>query len=153
MIIDFHAYLGRWPVYPLPIKNAAGLVQRMDRAGIEVSFVSSVEGVLTWDCSRTNQQLARAVARYPTRLLPVGTVNLAVSGWAADVDEGIRRLHLADSGYTPRTTAIDWTRRRWMLWRTDWPMSNCRSLSRRLSRTNAFNILPARRVRADRKSD
>ncbi len=95
MIVDFHAYLGRWPVFPLQIRNATGLVQRMDRIGIGASFVSNVEGVLAWDCNRANQQLARSVARYRSRLLPVGVVNVALAGWAADVQEGIRRFDLA----------------------------------------------------------
>ncbi len=95
MIVDFHAYLGRWPAHPLPIKNASDLVRRMDRTGVGVSFVSSVEGVLALDWQMTNRQLTRSVERYKDRLLPVGTVNPTQAGWAHTVRESIRRLRLA----------------------------------------------------------
>jgi predicted TIM-barrel fold metal-dependent hydrolase len=107
VIVDFHAYLGRWPVYPLAIESASELVQGMDRVGVGASFVSNVEGVLTWNYQAANEQLARSVAAYRKRLLPVGIVNPVVPGWEAHIQVAIERWGLAGFRLCPNYHGYD----------------------------------------------
>ena len=101
MIIDFCAYLGTWPLYPLPIRDAATLVERMDRCGIAVAFVSNVEGLLLLDPQEANERLVRMVEGHRNRLLPVGTANPTLGSCQADVREAVERWNLAGFRLSP----------------------------------------------------
>ena len=94
MLVDLHAYLGNWPLYKLAVSDAEGLIRLMDRSGIDIVFVSNVEGLFMLDPTTANERLARCVADYRTRLLPVGMVNLGLANWASDVAEQIDRNNL-----------------------------------------------------------
>jgi predicted TIM-barrel fold metal-dependent hydrolase len=95
MIVDFHAYLGNWPPYQLGVNDAAGLIRLMDRNGVAVTFVSNVEGAFAFNPVEANERLARWVADYRARLVPVGTLNPSLRNWRADAQESIERWNLA----------------------------------------------------------
>jgi predicted TIM-barrel fold metal-dependent hydrolase len=106
MIVDFCAYLGSWPPYPLSHDDASGLLALMDRCGIEHAFVSALEGALAYNAGETNDLLAQRVEAHRRRLRPVGTLNPALPIWrhdlaAAALDRGIAgfRLQPAYHGY------------------------------------------------------
>jgi predicted TIM-barrel fold metal-dependent hydrolase len=95
VIVDFCAYLGHWPLYQLPISNATGLLQVMDRCGISAAWVSLVDGPFLLNPQEANERLSDLVAQHLDRLYPVGTINVNLSGWCDDVLDGIQRLKLA----------------------------------------------------------
>ena len=95
MIVDFCAYLGNWPLYPLPIRDAAGLVGVMDRCGIDAAFVSLVDGAFSLNPRDANERLESLVAEHAGRLLPVGTVDPTSPCWREDVIDGVEHLGLA----------------------------------------------------------
>ena len=95
MIVDFCAYLGNWPLYPLPIRHAAGLVGVMDRCGIDAAFVSLVDGAFSLNPRDANERLKSLVAEHSGRLLPVGTVDASSPCWREDVVAGIEQMGLA----------------------------------------------------------
>ena len=95
MIVDFCAYLGNWPLYPLPIRDAARLVGTMDRCGIGAAFVSLVDGAFSLNLHDANERITALVAEQAGRLLPVGTVDPTSPCWREDVAEGVEHLGLA----------------------------------------------------------
>ena len=95
MIVDFGAYLGNWPLYPLPIRDAAGLVGVMDRCGIGAAFVSLVDGAFSLNPRDANERLKSMVAEHAARVLPVGSVDASSPCWREDVVAGIEQVSLA----------------------------------------------------------
>ena len=112
MIVDFCAYLGNWPLYPLPIRDAAGLVGAMDRCGIDAAFVSLVDGAFSLNPRDANERLKSLVAGHTGRLLPVGTVDPTSPCWREDVMDGVEgtglagfRIHPTYQGYALDNTS------------------------------------------------
>ena len=101
MIVDFCAYLGNWPLYQLPISNATGLLQAMDRCGIWAAWVSLVDGAFLLNPREANERLKDLVAQHLDRLYPVGTINVNLPGWRDDVLDGIERLNLSGFRFFP----------------------------------------------------
>jgi uncharacterized protein len=97
MIVDFCTYLGGWPPYPLTCSDGAGLLQLMDRTGIDVAFVSGLEGLFAFQASEANAALAGRVAGHERRLRAVGALNPARPTWRADLADG--RQHLGFAGF------------------------------------------------------
>ena len=48
MIIDTSAYVGNWPFWPVPHmdSNGNGLVEIMDKYGIDKAVITSMDGIL-----------------------------------------------------------------------------------------------------------
>lgn len=86
MIFDCHAYLGHYPFRPLRYNTGAGLVELMDREGIDRAAVGSVSALFYRDVQAANEELAHEVAGRRDRLLPVATLNPAYPGCDADFD-------------------------------------------------------------------
>jgi uncharacterized protein len=95
MIVDFHAYVGDWPPYPLSYRDPPGLLRLLDRCAIEVAFVSGLDGLFAYNAGEANAHLAEIVAPLRKRLRPVGTLNPALPTWRADLADGSRRHRLA----------------------------------------------------------
>ena len=105
MVIDFCAYVGNWPTYQLPIRDADGLVEAMDNCGIDLAFVSLAGGGFRFDPGAANAELACRVKKHRARLFPVGIVDLHTPGWEEELRRDIRlhdlagiRLHVNYSG-------------------------------------------------------
>jgi len=86
--VDANAYLGRWPFRPLVDGGtAAGLVERLDRTGIESAVVSATGSVTYRNVQHGNRELHEAVAGHRDRLVPLATINPAYPGWREDLEE------------------------------------------------------------------
>jgi predicted TIM-barrel fold metal-dependent hydrolase len=107
MIVDFCAYLGHWPMYQLPATGAADLVRIMDRCGIDLAFVSLVDGIFLLDPDEANARLASLVEGTRDRLLPVGTLNPSLPGWWNDLDVGIEQHGLCGFRLFPNYHAYE----------------------------------------------
>ncbi|MBN1672307.1 MAG: amidohydrolase family protein [Kiritimatiellae bacterium] len=64
--------MGAWIKFPIPGHDAAAMVRQMDRAGVE-RMVCAHQGCLTGDVRYGNDEVLRAMAKFPGRIL----------GWAA----------------------------------------------------------------------
>jgi predicted TIM-barrel fold metal-dependent hydrolase len=73
-IIDAHAHLGPWFNFYIPASDADGVIRSMDRLGIQMACVTGLPALGPL-IHQGNELVARAVARYPTRLLGYCTVN------------------------------------------------------------------------------
>ena len=83
MLIDGVAYIGNWPFRPLRYNTAEGMLERMDRCGIDCAVVSSLNAVLYQDVMNGNRELAEQV-RGCSRLIPLAVINPAYPHWKED---------------------------------------------------------------------
>ena len=86
MIIDVHCHLGHWPFRPLRHNTAAGLVERMDRFGIDRAVVASANAIFYRDAQAGNEELAQNAAAFGERFILLATVNPKYAGWERDLD-------------------------------------------------------------------
>jgi predicted TIM-barrel fold metal-dependent hydrolase len=107
MIIDINAYLGHWPFRPIPDGSAVQLLSLMDRKGIDVAVVSSLDAILYKNSQAGNEALAAEIASHRDRFIPLATINPTYAAWREDVaycQEGLGmagiRIYPAYHGYS-----------------------------------------------------
>ena len=107
--IDTNVTLFQWPGRRLPGDDTPSLLQRMGKHRITLAWAGSFEGILQRDIAGVNARLADACRASGGRLLPFGSINLALPNWEADVQRcaeahqmrGVR-LHPNYHGYDLR---------------------------------------------------
>jgi predicted TIM-barrel fold metal-dependent hydrolase len=105
-IIDTNVSLFRWPFRRLPLDDCQALLTKLRALGIMQAWAGSFEGLLQRDVAGVNARLSQACQPH-RELLPVGTINLQLPGWEADLrqcldqrDMPAIRLHPNYHGYT-----------------------------------------------------
>jgi hypothetical protein len=98
-MIDVNAYLGHFAFRQLRHNTAAGLLELMDRAGIERAVVSSAAAITYRNAQAGNEEVAAEVKGHLERLLPFAVLNPAYAGWQDDLktcreEFGMRGLRL-----------------------------------------------------------
>jgi len=98
-MIDVNAYLGHFAFRQLRYNTAGGLLQLMDRAGIERAVVSSAASITYRNAQAGNDEVAAEVKPHRDRFLPFAVLNPAYAGWQDDLtvchqDFGMRGLRL-----------------------------------------------------------
>lgn len=91
MIIDVNAYLGHYPFRKLRLTSAPAMIKQMDAHGIDVSVVTSLHAVFYRDAHRGNEELLEDTRPFPTRLIPIPTINPKYVGWERDLNEAVER--------------------------------------------------------------
>src|SRR5262249_52699079 len=72
MIIDVHAYIGRWPYWPVPVSTPPEVLDAMDAAGIDCAVISSTRALFTsW--TDGNAEARTAAAQYAGRFVAFDT--------------------------------------------------------------------------------
>ena len=94
MIVDVNACLGHYPFRQLSQTTAAGLVELMNRNGIDRAVLSSLHSVFYRDAHRANDELLQQTAAHKNRLVPIGTVNPKYVGWERDLAELVEHRKL-----------------------------------------------------------
>ena len=89
MIIDLHTHLGHFPFRRLRNNSAPGLLDLMNRNGIDKAVVSSLNSVFYRNVHEGNHELRAATQTATNRLVPLATVNPMYAGWEHDMDEAI----------------------------------------------------------------
>jgi predicted TIM-barrel fold metal-dependent hydrolase len=88
MIVDAHAYIGfSHRRYPLRVRSTQGLLDVMDRFGIEKACVSSIKA-MQYDFIEGNQELKRETEKHPDRFIPFCVVHPRY--WADVKDEMVK---------------------------------------------------------------
>ncbi|WP_121744873.1 amidohydrolase family protein [Natronorubrum halophilum] len=90
-IVDANAYVGRWPFHPFDA-SAEGLLETMDRKGVDKAVVSSLGSVFYRDPQHGNQELARDIEGHKERLIPFATIDPTFPGWEDDLRHCVRDL-------------------------------------------------------------
>ena len=95
MLIDINAYVGHWPFMQLKYNTCEALGQRMDKFGVDVSVISSMNGVFYKNTQSANQELydeLKTSKRYKNRLVPFAVINPIYAGWRNDMETSINKL-------------------------------------------------------------
>ena len=87
MILDMHVLLGRWPFAPLQYDTVEGVLKLMDRAGIDVAVVTSLNSVFYYDCEIGNREVGEACAQHPDRFIPFVVLNPHLLQWKGHLQE------------------------------------------------------------------
>ncbi len=74
LAVDSHAHLGKWASTYVPYNDENGLIETMDRLGIEKACISHFLSIGP-DYRRGNDRLAQAVKNHPTRFVGYAAVN------------------------------------------------------------------------------
>lgn len=74
LVIDAHAHLGPYDRFRIPHSDAAGMVETMDRIGIDKSCIFAVVACGP-DYRRGNDMVGEAVAQFPDRLIGFVTID------------------------------------------------------------------------------
>jgi predicted TIM-barrel fold metal-dependent hydrolase len=85
MIVDVNAYLGHFAFRPLRHNTAQGLLELMDRKGIDRAVVSSASGITYRNPQAGNEELAAEVKGHRDRLIPFAVLNPFYAGWRDDL--------------------------------------------------------------------
>jgi predicted TIM-barrel fold metal-dependent hydrolase len=87
MILDVDVLLGRWPFAPLEYDTVDGVLTLMDRAGIDVGIVTSLDSVFYYDCETGNRRVGEACKQHPDRFVPLAVINPNLLSWKEHLDE------------------------------------------------------------------
>lgn len=86
MLIDVNAYLGHFAFRQLRHNTAAGLLELMDRKGIDRAAVSSASAITYRNAQAGNEEVAAEVKSHRDRLIPLAVINPAYVGWRDDLE-------------------------------------------------------------------
>lgn len=85
MILDANCAIGHWPFRRLWTTTAGGLLEMLDRAGIERAIVSHTHGVFYRDPHQSNAELFEAIRPHRDRLVPFACLTPEYAGWQDDL--------------------------------------------------------------------
>lgn len=95
MLIDINAYVGHWPFMQLKYNTCEALGQRMDKFGVDVSLISSLNGIFYKNTQSANKELydeIKASKRYRDRLVPFAVINPIYAGWRQDMETCLSKM-------------------------------------------------------------
>ncbi len=101
MLIDINTYIGHWPFRQLRGNTLHGLLDRMNRFGVDKSVVSNLNGLFYKACDFANEELYQAINsnnEYRDRFIPFAVINPILPWWERTLDEseqmGMRGIRL-----------------------------------------------------------
>ena len=99
MIFDANTHIGHWPFRRLHTTTADGLLNLLDRAGIDRAVVAHTHAVFYRDPHQSNAELFDATKAHRDRLIPLATLNPDYARWQDDLrqcveDWSMRALRL-----------------------------------------------------------
>ena len=94
MIIDMNVLLGRWPFMPLKYDTVPGVLELMDRAGIEKGIVTSLNSVFYYDCEIGNREVGQASLQHPDRFIPFVVLNPNLMLWKKHLQECLENYNV-----------------------------------------------------------
>lgn len=95
MLVDINAYVGHWPFLQLQYNHCKGLLERMNRFGVDVSVVSNLNGVFYKNTQSANQELyheLKSAKQFKDRFVPFAVINPIYAGWKDDLETSVKNL-------------------------------------------------------------
>ena len=89
MLVDVNAYVGHWPFLQLQYNNCEGMLGRMYRFGVDVSVVSSLNGIFYKNTQSANRELyddLKSKKVLADRFIPFAVINPIYAGWRDDLE-------------------------------------------------------------------
>jgi uncharacterized protein len=101
MRIDVHAYIGKWPYWPVPQSEAEQVIAVMDKATIDAAIISSTRSLfVNWGDGNT--EASKAETRFPERFVSFPCIGPPELSHKLDADQfdlsaasGVRGVRLA----------------------------------------------------------
>ena len=87
MLIDINAYIGNFPFRTLRDNTPEKLIARLDRCGIQMAAVSSIDALFHRHPYSANEKLIHDLSPHQDRLIPIGTINPLSPHWEDDLQE------------------------------------------------------------------
>ena len=112
MLIDINAYVGHGPFMQLKHNTCATLGSTMDRFGVDVSVISSMNGIFYKNTQAANQELydeIKSAGRYRDRFVPFAVINPIYAGWRDDMKNSIGKLGMKGIRLYPKYHDYDIT--------------------------------------------
>lgn len=90
MLVDINAYVGHWPFLQLQYNTCKGMLERMDRFGVDLSVISNLNGIFYKNTQAANEELheeLRSDRRFADRFIPFAVINPTYAGWRDDLSK------------------------------------------------------------------
>lgn len=109
-IVDMHTHMGTWIGFPISGADADAMVRQMDRVGVE-KMMCAHEACLTTEVAWGNDEVLKAMARHPGRILGYACPYAAVPALGLDevkrcLDAGMVGIKLHDANKIPYTSEL-----------------------------------------------
>lgn len=89
MLIDINAHIGHWPFKKLKYNNCEGLLERMDKFGVDISVVTNLNGIFYKNTQMANEELYNDIKsnkRFMNRFIPMAIINPLYASWKNDLE-------------------------------------------------------------------
>lgn len=112
MLLDINAYVGHWPFRQLKYNTCQTLSERMDKFGVDVAVISSLNGIFYKNTQSANKELydeIRSDKRFSDRFIPFAVINPIYAGWQNDFKECVEKLGMKGIRVYPKYHDYDIT--------------------------------------------
>ncbi len=95
MLIDINSYVGHWPFKQLKFNTCAARLEVMNKYGVALSVVSSLNGIFYKNTQSANEELyseLKSESRFSDRFIPFAVINPIYAGWRDDLDECVTKM-------------------------------------------------------------
>jgi predicted TIM-barrel fold metal-dependent hydrolase len=89
MLLDINASVGHWPFQHYNYNSCKTLLGRMNRYGVNISVISSLNGVFYKNTQSANEELYAEInsdKSFKGRFIPFAVINPIYAGWKEDLD-------------------------------------------------------------------
>ncbi len=95
MLIDINSYVGHWPFKQLKFNTCASRLEVMNKYGVTVSVVSSLNGIFYKNTQSANEELygeLKSESRFSGRFIPFAVINPIYAGWRDDLEMCVTKM-------------------------------------------------------------
>ncbi len=95
MLIDIHAFTGHWPFRRLRGNTLKALLDRMNKYGVNMAVVSSINGIFYKNTQSANEELHEEIksnSKFSKRFIPFAVINPSYTDWEYDLDISCKKL-------------------------------------------------------------
>jgi predicted TIM-barrel fold metal-dependent hydrolase len=95
MFLDINAYVGHWPFKKLKYNTCAGMLERMNRFGVDMAVISNLNGAFYKNTQSANEELFTEIKsdrQFRERFLPFAVINPIYAGWQDDLRESVSNM-------------------------------------------------------------
>jgi predicted TIM-barrel fold metal-dependent hydrolase len=89
MLLDINASVGHWPFQQFRFNTCGALLERMNRFGVSISVISSLNGIFYKNTQSSNEELYSEMIsdkRFDDRFIPFAVINPVYAGWRDDLE-------------------------------------------------------------------
>lgn len=95
MLIDINSYAGHWPFKQLQYTTCAARLERMNRFGIDISVISSLNGIFYKNTQSANEELSyelKSDRKFNGRFIQFAVINPIYAAWRDDLETCVEKM-------------------------------------------------------------